>query len=64
MLKKHLKHTATENMITMVKVDTSDLMMIIKWAMDISFQSPKLKWASGAHTAPDMMMILKDNWED
>ena len=35
-----------KNMITMGKVDTSDLMMIITWAIDISFQSPILKWAS------------------
>ena len=35
---KHLRHTTTENM--MGKVDTSDLMMIITWAIDISFQSP------------------------
>ena len=34
-----------KNMI-MGKVDTSDLIMIITWAMDISSQSPKLKWAS------------------
>ena len=49
---KHLRHTTTENMITMGKVDTSDLMMIITWAIDISFQSPKLKWASWTHTTP------------
>ena len=46
---KHLRHATTENMI-MGKVDTSDLMMIISSAMDISSQSPKLKWASWTHT--------------
>ena len=39
---KHLMHT------TMEKYDNngkaSDLMMIITWAIDISFQSPKMKW--------------------
>ena len=34
-----------KNMTTMGKVDTSDLMMIIKWNINISFQSPKLEWA-------------------
>ena len=29
---------------TMGKVDTSDLTMIIKRVIDISFQSPILKW--------------------
>ena len=32
------------NMTTMGKVDTSDLMMIIQWVTNISFQSPKLEW--------------------
>ena len=39
-------------MITMGKVDTSDLMMMITWAIDSSFQSPILKWASWTHTTP------------
>ena len=30
-----------KNMITMGKGDTSDLMMIITWAIDVSFQSPR-----------------------
>ena len=50
-----------KNMITMGKVDTSDLMMIITWAMDMSFQSPKLKWASWTHTTPwchDLMTVM------
>ena len=33
-----------KNMIAMGKVDTSDLMMIITWVIDISFQSPIPKW--------------------
>ena len=45
-----------ENMITMGKVDTSDLMMIIIWAIDISFQLPKLKWARWTHTSPFIVM--------
>ena len=54
-----------KNMI-MGKVDTSDLMMIITWAMDISFQSPKLKWASWTHTIPYMYIVIrmKGNRED
>ena len=31
---KHLKHTTTENMITMAKVGTVDSMMIITWAIE------------------------------
>ena len=38
-----------KNMTTMGKVDTSDLMMIIRWVMDIFFQSHKLEWASSKH---------------
>ena len=53
---KHLRHTTMENMIPMGKVDTSDLMMIITWAIDISFQSPILKWASWTHTTPYIVM--------
>ena len=49
---KHLRQTTTKNMITMGKLDTSDLMMIITWAIDTSFQSPLLKWASWTHTNP------------
>ena len=45
-----------KNMITIGKVDTSDLMMIITWAINISFQSPELKWVSWAHTAPYILM--------
>ena len=62
---KHLRHTTTEkNMITMGKVDTSDLMMIITWAIDISFQSPILKWASWTHTTPYIEMKIKGNRKD
>ena len=39
-------------MTTMGKVDTSDLMMIIRWVMDIFFQSPKLEWASSTQMQP------------
>ena len=39
---KHLRHTTTENTKAMGKVDTSDLMMIITRAIDISFQSSYL----------------------
>ena len=46
-----------KNMITMGKVDTSDLMMIITWAIDISFQSPILKWASWTHKAPYIVNV-------
>ena len=31
-------------MVTLDKNDTSDLIMIIAFAIDISFQSPKQKW--------------------
>ena len=43
-------------MITTGKVDTSDLMMIITWAINISFQSPELKWVSWTHTTPYILM--------
>ena len=39
-------------MITMGMVDTSDLIMMITWAIDISFQTPKQKWACWTHTTP------------
>ena len=45
-----------KNMITMGKADTSDLMMIITWAINISFQSPELKWVSWTHTNPYILM--------
>ena len=45
-----------KNMITIGKVDTSDLMMIITWAINISFQSPKLKWVIWTHTTPYILM--------
>ena len=40
---KNIRLTITENMMTMGRMDTSDLMMIITWTIDISFQSLKLK---------------------
>ena len=47
-----------KNMKTMGKVDTSDLMMIITWGIDISVQSPILKWASWTHTTPYVVMKI------
>ena len=44
------------NMITMGKFDTSNLIMILTWAIDISFQSPELKWVSWTHTTPYILM--------
>ena len=41
-----------KNMTTIGKVDTSDLMMIIRWIINISFQSPELEWASSTHATP------------
>ena len=40
----------------MGKVDTSDLMMIITWAINVSFQSPELKWGSWTHTTTYILM--------
>ena len=51
-----ISDTTTENMITMGKVDTSDLMMIMTWAINISFQSPELKWVSWTQTTPYILM--------
>ena len=45
-----------KNMITVGKVDTSDLMMIITRAINVSFQSPELKWVSWTHTTPYILM--------
>ena len=45
-----------KNMITMGKVDTSDLMMIMTWAINKSFQSPELKWVSWTHATPYIAM--------
>ena len=56
---KHLRHTTTEKRKTMGNIDTSDLAMIITWAMDISYQS--LKWASWTHTAPYRVKAMKGN---
>ena len=44
-----ISDTQPRKNMTMGKVDTSDLMMIIRWVMDIFFQSPKLEWASSTH---------------
>ena len=40
---------------------TSDLMMMATRAIDISFQSPKLKWVSWTHTTPYIVMTMKGN---
>ena len=45
-----------KNMITMGKVDTYDSIMIITWAINISVQSPELKWVSWTHTTPYILM--------
>ena len=45
-----------KNMITMGKIDTSYLMMIVTWGINISFQSPELKWVSWTHTTPYILM--------
>ena len=48
----NLKHTTTENLTIMGKVNTSYLMTIIRWIINISARSPKLEWASLTHTTP------------
>ena len=45
-------HNLRKNMTTMGKVDTFDLMMIIRWVMNIYSRSQKLAWASLTHAAP------------
>ena len=52
-----------ENMITMGKVDTSDLMMIMTWAIDMSYQSHILKWASWTHITPYIVMKKRQSIE-
>ena len=59
---KHNNHTTTEKYDNNGKKDTSDLMMIITWAIDISFQSPLLKWAGWTHTTPYIAIKIKGNW--
>ena len=49
-------HDHGKNMITMGKVDNSDLMMIITWAVNLSFQSPELNWVSWTHPTPYILM--------
>ena len=39
----HLRHTSQKNMTTVGKVDTSDLMITMKWVTDTSFGLPKLE---------------------
>ena len=50
-----------KNMTTMGKVDTSDLMMIIRWVMNIFFQSPKLEWANSTHATLYMQIGNRKN---
>ena len=52
-------HNRGKNMRTMGKVDTSDLMVILTWAIDIYFQSQRLKWASWTYTTPYIVTIIK-----
>ena len=47
-------------MTTMGKVDTSDLIMMIRRVMNILFQSPKLEWASSTHAT---LYMQKGNWK-
>ena len=44
---------------TMGMVDTSDLMMIIRWIINISSQSPELEWASLTHTNPHVVKKIR-----
>ena len=44
-----------ENVTTMGKVYTSDLMMIIRWIINVSSRSPKLEWASLTYTTLHVM---------
>ena len=43
----------------MGKVDTSDLIIIIRWVKDISSRSPKLELASLTHTTPHTAKKIK-----
>ena len=47
-----------KNMITIGKVDTFELMMIVIWAMGISIQSPV------EHTTPYLVLTMKGNRQD
>ena len=47
-----ISDTQLQYMTTVEKVDTSDLMMIIRWVINISFQSHELEWASSTHATP------------
>ena len=53
--------TTTEiNKTTMVKTDSSDLMMIIKWFMNISSRSLKVQWASLTYTTPHIAKKIRN----
>ena len=60
----NISGTQPRKNITMGKVDSSDLMMIITLAINLSFQSPKLKRASLTHTTPYIVMTMKGNRYD
>ena len=47
----HVRNTATENHDTK-KVDTSDLILIISWVINISFRSPRPGLVSITHRTP------------
>ena len=42
------------------KVDSSDLMMIIRWVMNICFRSSKLEWASLSNTTLHISMKIRE----
>ena len=52
-----------KNMIKMGNVDTSDLMIITR-TTDLSFKSPKLKWASWIYTTPYLVKTINSNQKD
>ena len=39
-------------MTAMGQVDTSNMMMIIRWVLNISSRLPTIEWASSTHTTP------------
>ena len=45
-LYNHLRHISTENVTTMGNIDTSNMVMIIRWVITISSRPPKLEWTS------------------
>ena len=55
----HLRHTNTENITAMGKVDTSDFMMAITRVIDISSRLLKFKWAISTFTTPRFAKKLR-----